>query len=266
MAEMNRISLEQLIKLQETRDYYILDEENAIIIINNDNKATRKDYWYTMIHERLINGKLVEINRWNSKWILGSQIKEVLLKNYHLFKIPDKNNFMVFSTLYDYKNDCFVVPSGIWNELEFGYPNNCLLQKYDGIRAYFELSSDYEDDDYISYYNPLTDANIIDKFIIHDKRYYAILNFDGTIRGNKLFRGESFSKIEDIIDLNEYESLEDFKNQRKRELNELKQRKKQAYRETITKHNTGDVSPYLDNEVFKIVFEGRDIQKREREI
>ena len=76
---------------------------------------------------------------------------------------------------------------------------------------------------------------------------------DGSIRGNKLFRGKNFSKIEEIIDLNEYESLENFKELRKAKCNEIKQLQKQEYYRMIKERNNGSISPYLDEEVARII-------------
>ncbi len=66
-----------------------------------------------------------------------------------------------------------------------------------------------------------------------DGTYYAILNVDGTIRGNKLFKGNLFSTKEETIDLDKYESIEAFKLERKEWCNQIKQKNKNALYETF---------------------------------
>ena len=89
-----------------------------------------------------------------------------------------------FSALYDYKNDNFVVTQNEWSVLKFGNNNN-FLEKYNGILAKFSIESGYEERDVYSYYNPITEEKIVKNFSLRDDNYYAILNIDGTIRGNK---------------------------------------------------------------------------------
>ena len=40
--------------------------------------------------------------------------------------------------------------------------------------------------------------------------YYVLINKDGSIRGNRLFKGENFAKIVEVIDLIMHDSLEEF--------------------------------------------------------
>lgn len=157
-----------------------------------------------------------------------------------------------FNALYDYKNAKFVVPRDVWKIVKSGKYNS-ILKKYNGFLALFEISSDYEDGDVYSYINPMTNEEIVESFGVNDGTYYAILNLDGTIRGNKSFKGHSFSKISQIIDLEQYESLDAFKQERKQLCNAQKEKQKQEYQEMIEARNEESFSPYLDNEDAKVL-------------
>jgi len=231
-------------------DKYILDNENAVIVIENNDRTAHKEY-YAMIHLRLIKGRLKEINRWYmNSYYFGSIHNVTVIQELNLFQV--QNGGGDFNALYDYKNANFVVPRGIWHIIESGRGNN-ILKKYNGFLASFEIRSDYEEDNVFSYINPVTNKKIVQSFGVWDGKYYALLNIDGTIRGNKLFKGTEFSKITDIIDLDKYESLEQFKRIRKQMCNEQNQQQKRAYKQMIEKRNDGSISPYLDTEVAKIL-------------
>lgn len=242
--------IKKLVSSQKTEDRYILDDENAIIVIENNDRNTHSEY-YIMIHQRLEDGNLVEINRWYiSGYYFGSIHDVTVIKDLNLFQV--QNSGGAFNALYDYKNGKFVVPRGVWSVVESGR-NNSILKKYNGFLASFGISSDYEEGDVYSYTNPMTNEKIVESFGVKDGTYYAILNTDGTIRENKLFKGSSFSKISQIIDLDQYESLEAFKQERKQLCNEKKKKQKQEYQQMIGTRNDGSISPYLDSEVAKVL-------------
>jgi len=242
--------IKKLVSSQKTEDRYILDDENAIIVIENNDRNTHSEY-YIMIHQRLEEGKLVEINRWYiNSYYFGSIHDVTVIKDLNLFQV--QNGLGDFNALYDYKNGKFVVPRGVWTTVSRGR-NNEILNKYNGFLASFGISADYEKGDVFSYTNPITNEKIVKSFGASDGDYYAILNIDGTIRGNKLFKGSSFSKISQIIDLDKYESLDAFKQERKQVCNEKKKKRKQAYQQMIETRNDGSISPYLDSEVAKVL-------------
>lgn len=253
VSNQNTAEVSQIKKLicgQKIEDRYILDNENAIIVIENNDRNTHSEY-YIMIHQRLENGKLVEINRWYISGYYFGPIQEVtVIKDLNLFQV--QNSYGEFNALYDYKNGKFVVPRGVWGIIESGRGNS-ILKKYNGFLASFGISSDYEEGDVYSYTNPLTNEKIVESFGVKDGTYYAILNTDGTIRENKLFKGGSFSKISQIIDLDQYESLDAFKQERKQLCNDKKQKQKQKYQQMIETRNDGSISPYLDSEVAKVL-------------
>ena len=227
---------------QKTEDKYILDNENAIIVIKDENG-------YVMIHERLVDDDLVEINRWPmDNYYFGSIHDAAPIESLGLFKIQSGRG--TFDALYDYKNDKFVIPPKTWEDIDFGRCDQ-YLEKYNGVLAYFSISSDYEKDDLFTYENEITGEEIEKSFRVKDG-YYAIINFDGTIRENKLFKGSTFSKITEIIDLDKYESLDAFKEERKKICNDIKKKQKQEYYQMIEERNDGNISPYLDSEVARI--------------
>ena len=238
--------IEKLVSCQQTEDRYILDNEDAIIVIHSDEPTG-----YVMIHERLVNGKLVEINRWPLRsYYFGSIHGVTAIKDLNLFQV--QNGSGNFNAIYNYKEGKFVVPQNTWGLVESGRGNS-ILKKYNGFLASFGIRSDYEEDDVYAYDNPITGERIVESFGVEDGDYYAILDIDGTIIGNKLFKGKSFSKITQIIDLDEYESLDAFKKERKQLCNDKKQKSKQEYYQLLESRNDGSISPYLDSEVAKVL-------------
>lgn len=239
-----KIEIVRLVSSQKTEDRYILDDENAIIVIRGDEE-------YIMIHERLVDDKLVEMNRWSVKsYYFGFKFDEAAIRDLNLFKV--QNGTGDFNAIYDYKKGMFVVPQNIWSVVNSGRNNN-LLEKYGGFLATLRIYSDAEYDDVYSYKNPYTDETIVESFSVSDGDYYAILELDGTIRGNKLLKGSSFSKITEIIDLDEYGSIEEFKRERKQLCNDAKKKQKQEYYHMLATRNDGSISPYLDSEVVKVL-------------
>lgn len=244
--KIEKSEIEKLVSHQNTEDRYILDEEDAIIVIHSDQPTG-----YIMIHERLVDGKLVEINRWPLISYYFGDIHDVtVIEDLNLFQV--QNGLGSFNAIYNYKEGKFVVPQNTWGLVASGRGNS-ILKKYNGFLATFEISSDYEEDDVYAYYNSITDEKIVESFGVIDRYYYAILDIDGTIRGNKLFKGSSFSKITKIIDLDKYESLDEFIKERKQICNEQKQKSKQEYYQLLESRNDGSISPYLDSEVAKVL-------------
>lgn len=80
--------------------------------------------------------------------------------------------------------------------------------------------------DYIRYTHPITKEKMYKSFALTET-YYALVNTDGTIRGNKLFKGANFSEITEIIDLKAYSSLREFKEIRIKELYQIRGNNKQ---------------------------------------
>lgn len=247
--EIDARLLRGYIEMMKTEDRYFLDGQNVIVVINNDGKTEHNES-YIVIHERLVDKRLVEINRWYMNgYYFGAIHNITVIKDLNLFQV--QNGSGNFNALYDYKQGKFVVPRKKWGVVSYKLGNVNYLTEYNGFIAVFGISSDYEHDDCYSYINPVTNKKIVESFSVNDGDYYAILNLDGSIRGNKLFKGSSFSKIEKIIDLDEYESLEAFKSERKQLCNEEKKKRKQQYYQLIGSRNNGSLSPYYDEEVLK---------------
>jgi hypothetical protein len=225
-----------LIKEEKSDDYYILDKENVIIVIKDGDK-------YKMIHKRLIDNKLIEINSWYlNSYFFGYANSDVCLSNLNLFKVQGK--FGKLNSLYDYKTAKFIVSPNTWDYLSFDY-----MDMYQCFLAHFEIKSTYQEDDILYLTSPITNERVTKSFSVKDSSYYALLNYDGSIRCNKLFKGNSFSQIEEIIDLNNYQSLEDFKKER---INICNIRKNKLKEEYYNKINNGTFL-YLDKEVERIM-------------
>lgn len=253
--------LKQLISDIQAEDYYILDEKNSVVLIEQRDN-TNDTCINTMIHYRLENGKLIEMNRWNiDKYHFGIHYNKDTLKELHLCMIQTANGNN--DAIYNYNLAKFIVKPGIWNNISIGNqasgikfqaPQIDYLKEYNGFLACFSLSSTYEDEkDVVSYKNPITQEKIYYSFNIDDGLYFAILNTDGSIRQNKLFKGQNFSRIVQIIDLDEYQSLEEFKQKRVEYLNQLKKQQKEKYYASLYANPQPYFSPYLDREVLKVL-------------
>ena len=238
--------LKELVEKEEVNDKYYLDDDNAILVQYNNEKQN-----YTMIHKRLVDNELVEVNRWTlNNYYYGGIHGVTVLDDLNIFQV--QNGSGNFNALYDYIKGKFIVKQNTWGIVEAGR-NNEYLKKYNGFLASFYLQSKYEEGDVYSYDNPITDETIVESYSVKDGYYYAILEKDGTIRGNKLFKGESFSKIKEIIDLDNYNSLEEFQQLRQKYCDDLKKERKFKHLLLIKTRNNGSISPYLDNEVANIL-------------
>ena len=203
--------ISKIVPYQNTKRSYILDEENALILVKD---AINKSNIFTLIHERIIDGKLVKLNKIDiPNYNFYIPEKELFIPKTTLFKVQGKYGY---DALYDYKKAKFVIPQGKWDSIIFNQNGVNLLKKYNGFIAYFEIKSNLTSNDIYSYKNIFDNKIIINSFSYRDGYYYGILNLDGTIRENKLFKSKErdFTRIEEVIDLNNYETLEQFKNER----------------------------------------------------
>lgn len=236
--------LKFLVELKHPDDVYYLDETNAILIY----RGYLLKEPYVFIHYRLIDNRLQEIMRWQAnKYYWGYDEEDTIIPKYHAFKMREGRRTV---GLYNYKDGKIVIEPGTWDNLYFG-----TLEKYESILAEFNVTSDYEEGDTFTYINPVTNEQLVNSFTIKDGKYFGILNYAGQIKGHKLFRGKEFSKIEETIDLNDYDinSINDFKDQRRYVCNELKNMQKREYLEQLKTRNCQNNSPYLDEEVLEIV-------------
>ena len=230
------------------KDKYIIDDKNAIIVV--EKKGTN---FYEMIHKRLVGIRLVEVNRWTlPSYYFGGDHELSIVRDYDLFLVP---NHEWDGSLYNYKKDCFVLPQGEFDIVRAGTNlNHEYIERYNGFLASFEIGADYQDGDVFSYINPVTKERITIGLGVPDEKYFAIINPDGSIRSNRLFKGNSFSKIEKIIDLSKYESLDAFKEERRAYCNKKMEENRKAYHDKIAaREDKNDISPYLDYEVLKIL-------------
>ena len=134
-SKNNLLLLKQYAEYQDSLDYYILDSENIILVLNDENLKK-----YEMVHIRIQNGMFKKINSWSlNSYYLGGNYSRSVIKNKHLFKI--QNSQGQFNGLYDFHNDFFVIPLDKWGRLEFGL-NNEYLENYNGILASFVIASE----------------------------------------------------------------------------------------------------------------------------
>lgn len=116
--EITKRILKGYVDIQKTKDSYLLDEKNAIILIENNDKTVHNET-YIMIHERLIERKLKEINRWYvNSYYFDCIHDETPIRDLILFKI--QNDSGRFNALYDYQNGKLIVPKDDCDLLAFG--------------------------------------------------------------------------------------------------------------------------------------------------
>ena len=238
-----------IVKSQNNIDSYILDAKNAIVVKNHTYGYSNSTY--TMIHQRIKDNLLIEVNRWTiNNYYTGYIRDNSVLKEHNLFKI--QNGFGGYDGLYDYKEGSFIIKPGTWKYLEFGL-NNENVENFAGIVAGFDITSSLEPNDEYSYFNEITGEQVIRSFKVNDGSYFAILNLDGSIRGNKLFKGTSLSKVDQVIDLNNYQSLDNFIYERIEICDDIKCREKNQFYSTLVETSDGVVLPYQDLEVARIL-------------
>ncbi len=238
--------LRRFVQLRKPKDAFFLDEENAIIVLS------RKDApGDVSVHVRAVGTKIKEIKRWNEElYYFNSNHAARIIPELHLLKVQNSSGGI--GALYDYAKGKFVVPQGVWSEIMLQYKgvNINFMEKYDCFVARLTICSDPIDEDDQTFISPVTGESIARFF--HIKRdYFAILNFDGSIRCNTLFMGDDLGRVRKTIDLNWYDSLDDFKKVRKAQLNLERDKKIAAYRRLV--RLTGSTSPYKDDEVLKVL-------------
>ncbi len=264
MIQSKPKDLRTLVYSIRTVDRYFLDDENAIVVMNNPNKAS-KDRYIT-IHYRLEEGKLIEVNRWYQKsYLLGSHAQDVI-KDLNLFMVQGGQSLGVnlgkcHHAIYHYKLDRFIVKEGQFDGIgatnqvagindHVNGPN--YLREYGCFLAYFSINSTYEKGDIITYENPVTKEMISHDFN-KQEFYFALVNPDGTIRGNNLFQGINFSRIDEIVELGNCTSLEEFKKERIDFLTRKKQWEKEQYIQKQSTTSDESIFPHLDKEVWKVL-------------
>jgi len=278
------------------KEAYILDNKNAIFLFQNGYQDVERSYLmkhYKLLREYVTEEDLFYENKENplfqciNSWKLNDY---ELGKNYQiigtsLFFVADKEKYIIdngiryevsygerYYTIYDWKKAEFIVKSGIWdnivmNSLEFGHQKNLTninyFEEYGAFVGYFTLKSDETEDfpKFIVWKNPYTNDNMYYSFEQKDDTYFALIEVDGSIRGNKLFQGNSFSEITKVINLKKYGSLENFINFRKKELNMKRDQRKLEYDKKKKELNMEYVTPYLDDEVMKLFIRKKNKKK-----
>ena len=161
--------------------------------------------------------------------------------------------------VYDINNSKVLIEPGLYDSFAFyssevspatGRDVIDYTKDFNAIIGVFDIVSRDEDDIY-TYNDPLTGTNVTCDFGIHEGIYYAMINMDGTIRSNKLFRGNDFSKIEFIVDMDEFKSLEAYKVYRQDVVNRRKQNLKKDFNKSMQKY--GAYFPYQNEGVIKLL-------------
>ena len=237
---------------------YILDDENAIAIsylpMSDDNRR------FIMTHYQMSYGKLYNITTYRMR---GSHGKH--LKKYKLFLIMKDNydyeNHCI--AIYDYQQEKFIVETDTFDNIGYDSsmsiidqctPRIDYLKQHNCFFAYFTLVSNNKlGDDGVQYKCSINGSYYWYDFGLPTETYFAFVNLDGTIRGNSLFNGDDITKIEQIINLGPYGSLEAFKIQRRNELNEIIRQNKKAYYDKVGTGDFENPSPYMDQEVIKVM-------------
>ncbi|MDE5539113.1 MAG: hypothetical protein K2J20_01335 [Bacilli bacterium] len=221
--------------------YRILDKDNAIVEEIGTDKACR------MAHLRIVDGWLTEINSWD----LPSNSKH----GHQIYPIKDLGICLIGDFLgncyaiYDFKNAEFTVTPGVWDDIN---DYDIHIKGHNGFLARFTLCS------------YATEGELLEcpDFLRHQanfplnsdvERYFAALNYNGTIRADKLFRGDNMDCVTEIIDLAEYGSVEEFKARRLQALEEQKQERIRQYKEFLANRNDVNMSLYLDSEILSVM-------------
>ena len=159
---------------------------------------------------------------------------------------------MSSDAIYNYKDGKFIIEKGLFNSILTNNNYVDFLKEYNCFLGSFIVETDFSKNDYIVYRNVINNEKMT-KCFSYREYYYALINIDGTIRSNKLFKGNTFWEVTDVIDLNKYHSLKDFKKQRKQELETLKNKEFFDYLKEIVVRNDNSISPYKDSEVLKVL-------------
>lgn len=229
--------IQQLIDKEVCVDKFVLDLENVFFVYKNEDE----NGVYKIVHKRFENGSFVEVSTWytgvyyNDYFTIGEN---------GLIKID--SNFYSFKGLYDYIKGCFIVPLNTWCYLTDYY-----LANYGGYLANFKISLNSSK---LISNNLYTKIGNIKSEKLVEEQYFALINEDGTIRGNKLFKGNSLSQVTEIIDLSKYENVDVFKIERTEVLKE--------YAKIVEKNEKQNTEKFLIKEVFEILQENREKSKK----
>lgn len=248
------LSLKELIyEIPELYDYQILDSENIIVETLISDEPLASNNRYTITHYKYDQEHLQEIKTWKlKKGVCSLQIH--IFHEYQILTINDKNGNI--DEVYNYKEGREIIPSGIWTKIMItndrgnnGHiiPTVNYLKEYGALIGQLEIKSEIleNESEYFTWENPYTHERFTQDFD-EKETYFAIINLDGSIRENKLFQGNTFSQIEQIIDLNNYDSLASFVQKKRKELTRQKALKNQTSLPEV-------FSPYLDKEVHSVL-------------
>lgn len=217
---------------------YQLDGNNIITIyVSEPCLGLSEPGIFMVIHQRLVNEKIVTINKW---FVQSKTCNASIIENLDLFFWT---NF-----IYDYKQGVFLVEQDNWDKITWVYNRKLhydinFLESYNCFIASFEIKTD---DIGAWHHSLITDEGSYKTFGTKEK-YYGILNIDGTIRQNKLFKGENLTSIEETITLPENTSLKDFKTNRLQALIKKNREKAEEYNKKAASYRDKDVMKVLND-------------------
>lgn len=194
------------------------------MVIDNPKKETT-DSEYLVIHYRIEDGQYIEINHWDESclwhknYFKHNERVPLVLDDCVLIPSP----FILahlYERLYNYKNGKFVIDEGVWDSLYF-IPYDYL--HYNCIYGGFSLNSLSKSLEF-AYIDPFSSLEQQKSFYIKYMKHFGVLNLDGTIRDNKIFIGTDLTNLKEMVDLNNYSSLKEYK---KEIILEMEKRKEQ---------------------------------------
>ena len=238
-------------KEYENAKIYILNDENVIVITG------KYSFFKTMEHFCMIYSELTKMASYPATNNHGR-----VLKKHKLFMLMNNFNHSyenICTAVYDYQNFRIIIPKGKFDNIGYDAamsiiekytPDINYLEKYNCFLGTFTLSCGQSE--VVTYISPLNNREYHYSFEPKKETYYAFINTDGSIRNNTLFKGENLTRIEEVIDLRQYGSLEEFKKQRMMALIEMKEKNKKEYLNKLNQ-SYEDHLPYRDSEVIKVL-------------
>ena len=227
--ENNKTDLYSLLPKEKYYATSILDDENILVAKYNNGI-------YSITHYSLIDNTLKVVAKWNQYNLrcFRNTIFNYVLNNEYIFIPSIKDYSFSYQSIYNYKTHKFIIKNNVFDSISvFPYKEHSTKTFLLG-----EINITNECP-YIEYTDSLSNKTEIYYSNLIKEKCFAILDLNGNILDNKLFFGESITKIKKIIDLNNYSSIEDFINERK---------------EILKKENIFDNKvPYLSEEVLKVL-------------
>ena len=227
--ENKKTDLYSLLPKEKYYGNLVLDDKNILVAKYNNGI-------YCITHYSLIDNSLKVVAKWNQYNLkcFGNTIFNYVLNNEYIFIPSIKNYSTSYQSIYNYKTHKFIIKNNVFDSITvFPYKEH---SNKTFLLGEINITNECP---YIEYIDSLSNKKEIYYSNLIKEKYFAILDLNGNILDNKLFLGESITKIKNIIDLNKYNSIEEFINERK---------------EILKKENIFDNKvPYLSEEIIKVL-------------